>query len=432
VPPLGVIRERPPYLRGNALVLTITRTLGNFGRRMTYPFAALYVLVLGGDPAQVGIVSALMALAGLVLLPISGHIVDHAGRVKLSYRTQLACGVAYLVFVLAPRWEVIAVASVLLGVNTLQSPADSALMADSVPPEMRGKGFAIMNALIGLPAMLAPYVGGLVVEAAGTETGLRCLYGYLMLAALVGGVIKWRYLCETATATGPGVRWADLGRIVWRTYRGFPELYRGASPSLRALGAVCVLVVLGNAIAGPFWVVYAVEQIGLSSERWGLILLIEAGCLNLAYLPAGTIADRWGRTRCQRLGLVLALVSAGAFVLARGFALVLVSRFSVALSQALFMPANAALVADTVPRNVRGRMMAAIGRGSALIHSPGGGLGGPPLGYLAIVPVIVCSLIAGYFYTIDPTVPWIVLSAVFALALALSLRFIRDPVTAEA
>ena len=40
----------------------------------------------------------------------------------------------------------------------------------------------------------------------------------------------------------------------------------------------------GNGIAGPFWVVYAVEQIGLSSMEWGLILLVESA-LRMMFAP---------------------------------------------------------------------------------------------------------------------------------------------------
>jgi MFS family permease len=249
---------------------------------------------------------------------------------------------------------------------------------------------------------------------------------------VAGGLIKLRYMKETTLQVGERVRWAELPRILIATYRELPALYRQASRSLRAIGGVIVLTIIANAIAGPFWVVYAVERVGLTAERWGLALLLEAVCLNLAYVPAGELVDRWGRARCQRLGLALGLVSSAAFVAARGFGAVLASRLCAALAMALFIPANAALVADTVPRALRGRVMAAIGHGSVLLLSPGGGIGGPGLGFVAIVPVVVCSLGAGYLYALKAAAPWVVVMAIFALALALSFAWIRDPLQAEA
>ena len=288
-----------------------------------------------------------------------------------------------------------------------------------------------MNALISLPAMLAPFVGGLVLELAGVDLGMRYLYGYLMLAYLAIGLIYARLLKETTPRVQKGVPLRDLPRVLVASYRELPSLCRQASASLRAVGAVVVLSISANAIAGPFWVVYAVERAGLTAERWGLILLIEAALLNLAYVPAGEVVDRWGRTRCQRVGLAFALLSSFTFILARGFYGVLASRLCVALAMALFIPANTALVADIVPRAMRGRIMAAIGRGSVLLLSPGGGIGGPGLGFLSIVPVTLCALAAGYLYTLDAAAPWIALCVMFAVALGLSFGYIRDPQEAE-
>ena len=418
-------------MQGNLLVVTITRTLGNFGRRMAFPYASLFLLVLDGDPTQIGLVSALMTLGGLVLLPISGYVCDHVGRVKLASLSQVASGLVYLLYVLAPRWEFVAVGAVLLSVGTLQTPAESALLADSLASADRGKGTAAMNALVSLPAMFAPYVGGLALELLGVEFGMRSLYGYLMISYVASGLIRARFLRETTVPTGQGVRWRELPRIVLHAYRELPELYRKASPSLRAIAGVIVLSMVANAIASPFWVVYATQRLGLSAGRWGLILLLEAGLLNVAYLPAGEATDRWGRARTQRVGLAMALLSSAAFLLARGSVGVLVSRVLGTLAMALFIPSNSALVADTVPREMRGRVMAAIGRGSVMLLSPGGGIGGPGLGFVSILPVVVCSVLAGFLYTLDPTVPWIVLLGLFVVALGLSFRYIRDAEVAE-
>ena len=47
------------FLRGNILVLTASGSLGMFSRAMVFPYVPLYVLALGGEPEQIGIVYAL-------------------------------------------------------------------------------------------------------------------------------------------------------------------------------------------------------------------------------------------------------------------------------------------------------------------------------------------------------------------------------------
>jgi len=190
---------------------------------------------------------------------------------------------------------------------------------------------------------------------------------------------------------------------------------------------VLILGLLSNAIAGPFWVVYAVDHIGLSASQWGLILLIETALRNAASLPCGFIVDRRSRTFCMRVGQVLSLVGIPLFVLANGFWSVLATRALIVIANGIFVPASAALMADIVPRETRGRVMAALGRGTVMLGVSSGGTGGPGLGFLVTIPLMIASFSAGYFYNLGPQVPWIIALAATVVSLAISLRFVHDP-----
>ncbi|MBC7236031.1 MAG: MFS transporter [Chloroflexi bacterium] len=157
------IRQGLAFMRGNMLVLTATRILGQFGRSMAFPYASLYILSLGGEPAQIGFINSLAPLAGLLVFPIGGYITDHAGRVRLIGLAGLFSGLVYLLYVFARSWEVLAVAAFLQGFMAIQFPPQSALIADSLSPQDRGRGIALLNSLGGAPSMLAPYVAGLEI-----------------------------------------------------------------------------------------------------------------------------------------------------------------------------------------------------------------------------------------------------------------------------
>ena len=73
------VREYLGFMRGNIRVLTATRVLGQFARSLAFPYASLYILALGGRPAQIGLVNSLAPLAGLLAFPIAGYLSDHAG-----------------------------------------------------------------------------------------------------------------------------------------------------------------------------------------------------------------------------------------------------------------------------------------------------------------------------------------------------------------
>jgi MFS family permease len=419
-------------MRGNVLVMTFTQLLGNFGRSLAFPYASLFILELGGRPEQIGLINSLTPLLGLVAFPLAGYLADHVGRVKvIAYTSYFAAGI-YLLYVTAPNWQVLAVAAFLGGLMVLQFPASSALIADSLRPEDRGRGMATMNSLSGIPALLAPYLAGLLLTLWDVRTGMRLLYGTHMVIMLLHGTLDVRFLRETATATNKAPRLAELPGLIRGAYAGAPALLRGLPREVKALAGVVALGFMGNAVAGPFWVVYAIERLGLNSEQWGLILLIETALRNVLFIPAGFLVDRWGRAPCILVGLILSLITAPLFILASDFASVLLVRALTAASNAIFIPACAALLANAVPRDTRGRVMAAIGQGTVMFGAAAGGTGGPGLGYVITVPLMLSSLAAGYLYAWRPTSPWWFMLGATLIATLLTLAYIRDGQQAQA
>jgi MFS family permease len=419
------------FLRGNIRVLTITQSVGMFCRSMVFPYASLYILALGGDPARIGFVNSVGPLAGLIIFPIAGCLTDRTGRVRIiAFAGYFSAAVTFM-YVLAPSWETIAVARLLQGFMVLQFPPLSALMADSLSPENRGRGIATMNTISSALAIVAPYVAGALLDAYDVELGMRVLYGVMAIASLISAAVNHRFLKETSSRPAETFRLCDLPGVFKSAYGDLPTTLRRLPPALRALTAVITLGFMANAVASPFWVVFGADHIGLSSSEWGLILLIETALRSLAYIPAGMIVDRHGRTRWILASLCLSLVSVPLFVLATNFTQALLIRAAVAVVTAFFIPACSALMADIVPRDIRGRVMSAIGRGTVMIGAASGGTGGPGMGFLITIPVIVASSLGGYLYTFDPTYPWIFVAVTTAISILLTALFVRDPREAE-
>jgi MFS family permease len=337
-----------------------------------------------------------------------------------------------LLYVFAPSWQWLAVGALLRGAVILQFPPTSAIIADSLTPKNRGVGMATMNSLGGLAALLSPYIAGRLLDSVGIELGMRILYAVMALFYSVSSLINLRFLRETTAPPESAFGWADLPSAFRDAYGGIPGLLRRFPLSLRALSGVIILGFVGNAIAGPFWVVYAKEQIGLSSARWGLILLVETLVRLLVSMPAGMLVDRHGRTRFMIGSLALALISVPVFVLAQDWVQVLAIRCAVAVATAFFMPACSALMADIVPREIRGRVMAAIGRGTVMLGASSGGTGGPGVGFLVTIPLMVSSLLGGVLYAYHPASPWAVVGVTLVLSTLLAVLLVRDPETAEA
>jgi MFS family permease len=425
------IRKAFGFMRGNFLVLTVTQILERFFRSMVMPYASLYVLALGGMSAQIGMINSLRPLAGLFIFPLAGYFTDRAGRVRLIVLARFLSGATLMIYALAPSWEWIALAALLQGFMVFQFPPTSAIIADSLNPEKRGTGIATMNTLASSLAMFSPYIAGLVLNSYGAVFGMKVLYGLLAAASFISAMVNLRYLKETRTGAGDGEPRTSIWEILRGAYGGIPSMLRRLPRTTRALGAIITFTFVANAISSPFWVVYAVERIGLSSVEWGLILLVEAALRTVLYIPAGMLVDRYGRAKSLLASLAISLVSIPLFVFSTRFVEVLLIRVAVALVNVLFSPACSALMADTVPRDVRGRVMAAFGRGTILVGASGGGTGGPGMGFFITLPVMVASLTGGILYAMNPAYPWFFVFATTIISLATAALFVRDPQEAE-
>jgi DHA1 family quinolone resistance protein-like MFS transporter len=248
---------------------------------------------------------------------------------------------------------------------------------------------------------------------------------------LTSALIVLRFLKEPSVVHRDPLRLRVLLNALTRAYQDIPTMVRQMPRSLKALAIVIVLCFITNGLTGSFWVVYATGPLGLSVEEWGWIMLVEAVLKLALMVPAGFLADRWGRTPSMNLALAAAVIGNLLFIVVHSFSAILMVRLILAASFDIALLACMALMADLTPARVRGQSMAALGQGGIM---PGavGAPGGPSVGYLIIPPLMIASLAGGYLYTYNPDLPWIVSTAAGLLALLISLVFIYDPQRAEA
>jgi len=416
-------------MHGNFVILSFRMIVGQICRNMVFPYASLLILAVGGSNAQVGVVNSLMPLAGLLVFPVAGYLTDRRGRVRLMALAGYLSAFTMLIFVFAPSWEWIAVASLLQGFSVLEFPPSSAILAESLEPRYRGVGFATMSTLGTLFAVASPYIAGVITESLGNELGVRTLYAIYMFSFIINTLIL-RYLTGAEPEGDPG-ELPSVTAILREVYGGIPELLRGMPREVKALSVVTGLAFISNALTAPFWVVYATEVVGVSNVDWGLILFIESLIKIGLTIPAGMLADRYGRTRTLFAAVLVSLMSLPSIVLATGFTQVLLVRMGAALAVALYMPSSTALMADLVPRRMRGRVMSAVGRGSVMVGSTGGGTGGPGMGYFFTFFVMAGSVLGGVLYSVNPSYPWLGVLAACVVQLLIVALFIRDPETRE-
>ncbi len=159
-------------------------------------------VILLGQNRGLDIVQIMLMLMSFNLVYASlagplGSLSDRIGRRKLIIAGWIAYGLVYLGFALSHTgWQVWA----LYGFYGLYYAATEgvarALVADLVAPERRGAAYGLYNAAIGITALPASVIAGLLWQGAGSWTGFGASAPFYFGAALAltAGILFWRFV----------------------------------------------------------------------------------------------------------------------------------------------------------------------------------------------------------------------------------------------
>jgi len=394
------------FMKGNVLTLTVCSILWRISIDIIWPFLALYIMALGGEYETIGQVMAIGNLSSLILYPLGGYIADYQGRIKVMAYMTYVYSLTFLIFVFTDSWVWVGVGMFAQSLITFYIPAMQALMADSLPPGKRGIGFAATMAIPSAFGLASPILGGWLIEVLGIKPAVKGLYLVGFFVALLVATLRLKFLKETNPGKGIKITLGSVPGLVLRSYGDIIRVVREAPRRLIVLSlliAGCTFIV---SLVSPFWIIRAQETIGLSTADWGVLLLVNGAVNVLLSLPAGGFVDRHSKRLIAGICLILGAIPIYLFLYATSFWQVLALGILITLPNTFINPSFQAMFADMVPREKRGRMIAAVGGGG--VWFMGGAWG---IGVIAMLSMTAGSLLSGYVYRYNNSLPWILLSA---------------------
>ncbi|WP_151737431.1 MFS transporter ['Paenibacillus yunnanensis' Narsing Rao et al. 2020] len=190
--PLGRFAE--PFARSKAFpYLWLGHIISFLGSSVTMVILPVLVYSLTGSTATMGMVMAVYMLPNVIMLPISGYIVDRYDRVKIMITADVArFAVMGAIAALALSGVLtIPMLYVLVGLyglfDGLFRPAYSAVQASVFTPEIRVAANSLSQMSIQTIRLIGPSLGGLLVThlSAGFGFGLDALTYLLSLVCLI-------------------------------------------------------------------------------------------------------------------------------------------------------------------------------------------------------------------------------------------------------
>ena len=347
----------------NVLVMSLAVFALIAGEQLWTRLLPKYLVVLGAPALAIGLWGSTKDFLDAALQYPGGALSDRIGSQRALLLFTAVAGVGYLAFALAPSWPWLFLGLVLATAwGSLASPAMFALVAESLPPGRRARGFMVQSVLRRVPILFAPVLGGLMVERLGLAGGLRL--GFAISIALAVATLFFQHRFYRPAGAKPSPRLTHL-----------VELWRGAPPALRRLLAADVLARAAESLADVFVVLYALDVLGASTVQYGAWVGLQMGVSIVSYFPGAWMAERFGR----KLPVIVTFVMFGLFPLLVGLAhdaAGLTLAFVAAGLRELGEPARKSLIVDASPPAARGQTVGAYYLVRSVMILPAGVAGG--------------------------------------------------------
>ena len=411
-------------MKGNILVLTVSRIIWSLSSSIVWPYQSLFIQDLGGSKPIIGMITALGNFTGMLFYPLGGYIADKSGRAKLVGYATLLFASSFLIYAFAPSWEWIAVAISVQQLVLFYMPALNAIMADSIPPGARGK---ILSLTISIPEavrILAPFIGGWLIETYTRVPAMRIGYILSFITAMAVGIMRIKYLKETLPPQE--FNW-DLKEIFIESYKDIWKSSQWIFSNLKGYTVIAMVLIFVASLVQPFWVIYANEIVGLSEWQWGQMLLVAGLAKTIVSLFVGNYVDKLGPRKCMMIAFVLGVPGMLAFPYVTGFISVTLVYVLLVLANAFVWISSGVYLANIIPRNIRGRIMAGLGQGIPLGISGGG----YAQGFVLFIPNMLGSLVSGFIYELNPMYPWYINAVTLVGCLVLTIWMVKEPDHAE-
>lgn len=288
-------------------------------------------------------------------------------------------------------------------ISGIYGPLFTTSLIESMEPGMRPRGIASYSFVNTLPAIISPYLGGLMILYFGNLEGIR----YSFLIAGTFGVLAISY--RALKLNESHIRPERVGLVqFWKSlFHETKHALATVGRDAKLLLAYSTAAAFAVGLTSSFSVLYFVQALHFKPYIYGIMVGISAFVIILLLFPAAKMAERFGLKKSVILSSLSVPVNQLFFTKAKDMDELVTWSVVGGTGNALLGPPLTSLQSDLVPRFMRGRIMSMFSALPLLFSIPS-------------------QIIGGYLYSIQPLLPFVVSIPVFFVAVLILLR-IREP-----
>ena len=324
-----------------ATALAVALFVFGFGEELWFRYLPQYLRTLGATAIVLGLFGTLKDFLDAAYAYPGGALSDRLGTRRALVLFGALTTAGFVVLFLWPSIVGVFVSLLLvMAWSSLGLPATFALVGEELAGDRRVVGFTVQAVLKRVPIVLAPPLGGLLLERFGIVDGMRIGFAVSIVLSLAMLAGLWRALRSDA---------ADMVRPP-----APPPSSVRLRPALRQLLIADCLIRLCEGLPDVFLIVWAIEVVHVSPAQFGILMSVLMATAIASYVPAATLAGRAEKKPFVLLTYVFFTAFPLAVLASASFGHLLAA-YAVGGLREIGEPARKALIVDLADPAARGR-----------------------------------------------------------------------------
>jgi len=365
-------------LKGNPRASVFTEPLWGIPFNLYIPYASVYMLALGVNDAQIGMIASLGLVVQTFFALLSGAITDKFGRRLTTLVSDLlAWSIPCLIWAASQDIRYFIVAAILNAVWRIPHNSWTCLLVEDAEDDQLVHIWTWIYIAGLLSAFFAP-LAGLIIQAIDLIPAVRILYFLAFVMMTVKAFILYRYSTETRQGY---IRMEETrDQPFFSLMHGYGEVLKQILSTPRTLAILGIMLVMSivQVVNGNFWSIIVTERLGIPAEHLAIYPFARSALLLVLYF---VLVPRLNLKRFRNpmlLGYVGYLVANLLLVTipAGNYWLLLVSVLIDAFSVAIFAPLMDSLVIISIDKAERARINSILAVVVITLTSPFGWIAG--------------------------------------------------------
>lgn len=389
----------------NLLTLLVGWTLWSPFQSACWIYFQAFLKALNATPTIISFIFFLSTVSIVLSRLLGGYLADLLGRKKLVVILTYLYSSTYLLFYFATTWWDVLWIEIFASILLLYQPALWAIVADSLPMKVRGRGYAFINLIPSFMTIFSPMIALFFLGMSnGDLVGAQKL---MFLSAFLTGAItatfRALFLRETLKVSGDKTVRGGFSQVFSEYGYSIRYIFR----NMKVLVVVYALLAISTGLSFLSQY-YALFYLEITLDTWGYVIFYGNVASFIATVIAGYLADKAGRKISLLTGIISNLMGLVAFVLApmgnKAVGYLLFWSILTYIGFGFFMNAFQAIETDLIPKELRGRCFAII----SLIWD---------------LTLAISQLVSGFLYeNISPVTPFMISIIVAAITVIFAFK----------